>query len=103
MSLNILKKLCTPAYGYLVISIIFIIVSSLQNYGNVNTYCLGDYECDVSSTFFIFILKVVYVAFWTWILNLMCGAGYSSIAWIVVLLPFILMFVILAGLFIQFI
>ena len=51
MSLNILKKLCTPAYVYLVISIIFIIVSSLQNYGNVNTYCLGDYECDVSSTF----------------------------------------------------
>ena len=101
MNLNLLKKLCTPAYVYLVISIIFIIISSLQNYGNVNTYCLGEYECDVSSTFFIFILKVVYVVFWTWILNLMCGAGYSSIAWIVVLLPFILMFFILAGLFVQ--
>jgi|TARA_B100000424_G_C22552090_1_gene313426 hypothetical protein len=101
MSLNILKKLCTPAYVYLVISIIFIIVSSVQNYGNVNTYCLGDYECDVSNTYLIFILKIVYVAFWTWLLNLMCGAGYSTIAWIIVLLPFILMFIILAGLFVQ--
>ena len=101
MSLNILKKLCTPAYVYLVISIIFIIVSSVQNYGNVNTYCLGDYECDVSNTYLIFILKIVYVAFCTWLLNLMWGAVYSTIAWIIVLLPFILMFIILAGLFVQ--
>ena len=97
--MDLLKKLCTPAYVYLVISVIFIIVSSVQNYGNVNTYCLGEYSCDVNSTFFIFVLKIIYVVFWTWILNLMCGAGASIIAWILVLLPFIIAFLILLSMF----
>ena len=92
---NLLKKLCTPSYVYLVISTIFLIVASVQNYGNVNTYCLGDYSCEVTSTTVIFLIKVLYILFWTWILNLMCNAGASGIAWFLVLLPFILMFIIL--------
>lgn len=94
--MNFLKKLCTPAYVYLVISSIFLLIASLQNYGNINTYCLGDYSCDVSSTILIFLIKVIYILFWTWILNLMCGAGASGIAWFLVLLPFILMFILIA-------
>ncbi len=92
---NLLKKLCTPSYVYLVISTIFLIVASVQNYGNVNTYCLGDYSCEVTSTTVIFLIKVLYILFWTWILNLMCNAGATGIAWFLVLLPFILMFIIL--------
>jgi hypothetical protein len=92
---NLLKKLCTPSYVYLVISTIFLIVASVQNYGNINTYCLGDYSCEVSSTTVIFLIKVLYILFWTWILNLMCNAGATGIAWFLVLLPFILMFIIL--------
>jgi hypothetical protein len=92
---NLLKKLCTPSYVYLVISTIFLIVASVQNYGNVNTYCLGDYSCEVTSTTVIFLIKVLYILFCTWILNLMCNAGATGIAWFLVLLPFILMFIIL--------
>lgn len=92
---NLLKKLCTPSYVYLVISTIFLIVASVQNYGNVNTYCLGDYSCEVTSTTVIFLIKVLYILFWTWILNLMCNEGATGIAWFLVLLPFILMFIIL--------
>jgi len=40
----------------------------------------------------IFIIKVVYILFWTWILNLMCKDGYTNIAWFLVLLPFVLLF-----------
>jgi hypothetical protein len=94
--MNILKKLCTPAYVYLVISVIFLLVASFQNYGNINTYCLGDYSCDVTSTTMIFLIKVIYILFWTWILNLMCNAGAAGIAWFLVLLPFILMFILIA-------
>ena len=69
MSLNI-RNWCTPAYFYFIISIIAILIMSIQNYGNTNVYCLGDYSCGVTSTFLIFVIKILYVLFWTWILNL---------------------------------
>ena len=101
MSFTGLRKLCTPAYVYLVISFIFIIIAAIQNYGNVNVYCLGSYSCDVSSTFLIFIIKLLYVLFWTWILNLICRAGYSSVSWFLLLLPILLFFILLALLMIK--
>jgi hypothetical protein len=91
-----LRNLCTPSYVYLVISIIALIIMLFQNFGNANMYCLGSYTCDVSSTTLIFFIKILYVLFWTWILNLICRAGYSTISWFLVLLPFILMFVIIS-------
>ena len=91
-----MPSLCTPASVYFTISIIFLIVVFIQNYGNVNTYCLGVQSCNVSNTYLIFAIKLIYVLFWTWILNLMCNAGASAIAWFLVLIPFIIMFLILS-------
>lgn len=96
-----LRNLCTPSYVYLVISIILLVVMMFQNMGNVNTYCLGTYTCDVSSTALIFIIKILYVLFWTWILNLICRAGAPGFAWLLVLFPFVLFFVLLATLMIN--
>ena len=95
MAMKILQNLCTPSYVYLVISTICLLLATFQNYGNVNTYCLGEYECNVPNTTLVFMIKIIYILFWTWILNLMCGAGATGIAWILVLLPFVLMFVML--------
>ena len=91
-----LRNLCTPAYVYLVISVIALVVMVFQNVGNVNMYCLGSYSCSVTNTTLVFLIKVVYIAFWTWILNLICKAGAPNLAWFLVLLPFVLMFVFLA-------
>jgi hypothetical protein len=91
-----IKHLCTPSYVYLVISIVFLILSMVQNYGNTDTYCLGYQSCSVPNTGLIFVVKFLYVLFWTWILNLMCNAGATPIAWFLVLLPFLLMFVMLS-------
>jgi hypothetical protein len=96
MAFTGLRNLCTPAYVYLVISVIFIVISAIQNYGNVNVYCLGSYSCDVSSTFLIFLIKLLYVLFWTWVLNLICRAGYSNVSWFLLLLPLLLIFILLA-------
>lgn len=101
MSIVGLKNLCTPAYVYLVVSLIAIVIMMIQNYGNVNTYCVGSYSCSVTSTVLIFIIKMLYVLFWTWILNLMCRAGSTNIAWFLVLLPFILFFVFISLLFVN--
>ena len=96
-----LKNLCTPSYLYFVISIIALIVMMIQNFGNVDVYCLGHYSCDVSSTFLIFVIKFVYILFWTWILNLICNAGAPGIAWFLVLLPFVLLFVLISMMFLK--
>jgi hypothetical protein len=101
MAITGLRNLCTPSYVYLVISSIALIVMLYQNIGNVNTYCLGSYSCNVSSTALIFIIKAVYILFWTWILNLMCKSNASNIAWLVLLLPVIIMFVLIAAMMIN--
>lgn len=91
-----IRKLCTPAYVYLVISAIAIIIMFFQNFGNTNTYCLGSYSCEVTNTFVIFAVKIIYVVFWTWILNIICKSGATPIAWFLLLLPFILFFILIA-------
>lgn len=95
MAIAGLKNLCTPSYVYLVLSTIALVMMAFQNYGNMNVYCLGSYSCVVSSTLLIFLIKIVYVLFWTWILNLMCRAGATTFSWLLVLFPFILFFAII--------
>jgi hypothetical protein len=96
MSFVGLKNLCTPAYVYLVISSIALVVMFLQNVGNSNVYCLGTYSCEVSNTAMIFAIKLLYVLFWTWLLNIICRGGASAFAWVLVLMPFIILFLLLA-------
>ncbi len=101
MAVSGLRNLCTPSYVYLVVSSIALIVMLYQNIGNVNTYCLGSYTCNVSNTALIFIIKAVYILFWTWVLNLMCKANATNIAWLVLLLPVIIMFVLIAAMMVS--
>ena len=93
MQITGLRKLCTPAYIYLVISVFSIIVIMIQNTGNSNTYCMGQFSCQVPNLFLIFAIKLIYVLFWTWILNLLCKAGLPGVSWVLLLFPFILMFI----------
>ena len=87
-------NLCTPATIYLVLSAIGIIMIAFQNYGmSVNMYCVGNVRCPVQSSVPIFIMKILYVAFWTFILNALCSYGYNQLAWFLLLLPFILFFI----------
>ena len=73
-----IRKLCSPAYVYLVISVVTVVAMMVQNAGNSNKYCVGQYSCDVPSTAGIFIAKGIYIAFWTFILNALCKAGYKQ-------------------------
>lgn len=90
-----LKKLCTPALVYFVISMIGVILIMFQNVGNTKSYNIGSFTMAVENTLIIFIMKMIYVLFWTWILNLLCKNGFSVLSWLFILFPFILMFVIL--------
>jgi hypothetical protein len=97
-------NLCTPATIYLVLSAIGIILIAFQNYGmSPNMYCVGNVRCPVQTTTPIFIMKILYVAFWTFILNALCIYGYNQLAWFLLLLPFILFFmmILLVGSFLH--
>lgn len=101
MSIVGLRNLCTPAVIYLAISMLLLVVMYIQNRNNVDVYCLGAYECDVTNVTAIFLVKFVYILFWTWILNLICSSGFTSISWLLLLMPIILSFLLVALLFIS--
>ena len=89
-------SLCTPAFIYILLSSIGIIILAYQNYGNSNLYCVGNVNCPVQSTTPIFVAKILYVFFWTFILNTLCSYGYYKLSWFILLLPFILFFVVVS-------
>ena len=88
-----LKKLCTPAFIYFVISLVSLIFMIFNNYGNSNKFCLGMYDCPVENVWLIFLINVVYILFITIVLDSLCKNGFSPISWFLVFFPFILFFV----------
>lgn len=95
MNLIKFRELCTPSKIYFAFSLFFIFIAAIQNIGFMNEYHLGDYSCNVSSTILVFTFKLIYVLFWTWVLNLICKDGHTTISWFLVLFPILLMFVLL--------
>jgi hypothetical protein len=91
-----IKGLCAPAMLYLVVSIISIIGSIVQNFGNNKIYKMAIFSTPVPNNILIFIVKLICIAFWTWVLNLICKDGHTGIAWFLILIPFILLFIIMA-------
>ena len=95
-----LKGLCRPSHIYFLISMVAVFIMAIQNLGNTHTYVCGMYQCSVEYALSVFISKFVYILFWTWLLNVFCKAGYEKLSWFLVLLPFVLMFVMIAALLI---
>ena len=88
--------LCTPAFLYLAISVIALVVMLLQNIGNTNQFCIGNFYCSNVNVVYLLLSKLAFILFWTFILNLLCKNGASAISWLFVLVPLIIMFIILA-------
>lgn len=88
-----LNQLCTPALLYFFISIFGLIIVAVQNLrSNMQTLRLGDLNIPVPNLLLIFIVKLITILFWTWVLNLICRDGHNLISWILVLFPFIVIF-----------
>jgi hypothetical protein len=74
-----IASLCTPALVYLIISSITILFIFMQQF-----------------TIMTIGLKVLFVIFWTLILNYICSKGFTGISWVLVLLPYVIGFGVLA-------
>lgn len=94
-----LKDICPPAQFYFIISVVSLVIMGYQNLGNSTLYCIGDYYCDVPNTGMVFVIKLLYVIFWTWLLNVICRGGASWFAWLIVLLPILLLFIMVSMMF----
>jgi hypothetical protein len=95
---NKVKKLCTPAFVYFVISIVALIIMMINNGGNTDKFCLGKYDCPVQNVWMIYLIKLVYILFITIVLDSLCKNGFAPISWFLVFFPIVLFFVAL-GLF----
>jgi hypothetical protein len=86
-------SLCTPARVYLGISILVTLVLIVQNLfnGDANELCVGTFKCDFPNVALLLVVKVMYVLFWTWLLSFLCEKGLKSLAWFIVLIPFLLL------------
>ena len=93
--MKLYDKLCPPAKFYLLISIVSYIFIILQNIGIGNRITLGTYSCNHSNPGMVLFLQALYIVAWTWVLNLLCKIN-PSISWVIVLLPFVLFFLLMA-------
>ena len=71
-------QLCTPSLVYLVLSGLFLLTTVMRIGHNVKLQSI--------------LIKAVFVALWTWLLNLLCVKGYTTISWILVFLPILITF-----------
>lgn len=87
-----LKKLCTPASIYFILSLVALIILGVTNMGDNERLCVGNYNCHVGNKTMVFIIDGIYILFWTFVLDLMCKNGYSDLSWFILLLPILLSF-----------
>lgn len=95
-----LNKICTPAQVYLAISLASIIAMLLQNCQDHSVYRIGNMVVQTPChNLAFFAVKILYVILWTWLLNLLCTKGFTTVSWILVLLPIIGMFALIGMVF----
>lgn len=85
-------KLCNPSKYYLIISLLILMIIAFHEQYNFSIICIND-NCNKKNTKWIIPIKILYILFWTFILNVLCMYGYESISWILLLFPYVLFFI----------
>ena len=67
-----MNSICAPALLFLILSLFSILIMISQSF-------------DILSI----VVKIFFVAIWTWFLNFLCSQGYTIISWFLVIIPFI--------------
>lgn len=85
------NSLCSPSRFYLGLSVFVMVLLLAQNLfnGNLNELCVGSFKCNFPHIILLFISQVIYVGFWTWLLNFLCKKGLKTLSWFIVLIPFL--------------
>ena len=89
---NLYGGLCKPAQFYLVISLFGLFFMFVQNMGATDRFTLGTYSAPHSNPTMLLLVNALYIAVWTWMLNILCRIN-TNISWVIVLFPFVLFFI----------
>uniref|UniRef100_A0A6C0EM70 Uncharacterized protein n=1 Tax=viral metagenome TaxID=1070528 RepID=A0A6C0EM70_9ZZZZ len=95
---NQVKSLCTPAQIYFFLSMFSVLAIMSQNAMQSRIYRIGVYSVPTPFTNIVtFLMKIISIVIWTYILKYLCDNGFMSIAWFLVLLPIVFMFVMIGA------
>lgn len=72
-SMTTVNNLCSPAFLYLAVSFIVLVLMSIYRFNIVSI-----------------ITKIIFILLWTYVLNFICVRGYPAVSWALVLLPYVL-------------
>lgn len=72
-------NLCTPALLYFILAVMSILLLIVNK-----------------TTATIVMMKMVGVLLWTWILNFVCKKGFTTVSWVLVLSPYVIILIALA-------
>ena len=89
---NLYYRLCRPSRFYLILSFVSLLLITIQNVQTPGKLCLGSYSCTNNNVPGYLLGSALYILFWNWILDVICK-GSPTLSWIIVLLPFIAMFI----------
>lgn len=93
-----LNTLCTPAYLYFMLSVVLLIFTGIfMNTDGAKQMCNGN--CNMFQVTMLFVIKFIFIVFWTWILNVLCRGGAGWLSWFLVLFPFIMIIAVLLTIF----
>ena len=93
-----IKSLCTPAQIYFFLSMFSILAIMSQNAMQSHIYRIGTYSVTTPFTNIVtFLMKIISIVIWTYILKYLCDHGFMGVAWFLVLLPIVFMFVMIGA------
>ena len=69
------SNLCTPAFIYFIFSFVYLIINSFRNFNVVSI-----------------IVSVIGIMGWSWFLNFLCTKGYTTVSWLILILPLFILF-----------
>jgi energy-coupling factor transporter transmembrane protein EcfT len=69
------SRICNPAKLYLVISVVLLVIAVFKRISALTM-----------------LVKGAFILLWTFVLNWLCSKGFGTLAWVIVLLPFLFLF-----------
>lgn len=104
--MSLYQNLCVPAKLYITLAIIYAIGAyfSMHEFSNFMQVNQSKMHSSLSSLNFsvnkyknsLTFANVLFTLFWTWGLNRLCSAGYTSVSWFLVLFPYLFLVIAIA-------
>jgi len=90
-TVNWVKNLCLPAKIEFILGFLGLLLS-IFNSVRSNRLCVGLWKCKVTElSLFHILLSLLWLFAWCYFLNYLCNKGYEGAAWVLILLPYIIM------------